>query len=109
MATLGASLEAPLPLNSSKTTVLTPRVGVAYQYDFLANQNGNKSITAALQADPTRFSTEVGQNRGANSVYLDLGADLQINPNLVLYASVNYQAFTNGNQFGYQGGVRVKF
>jgi uncharacterized protein YhjY with autotransporter beta-barrel domain len=109
MATLGASLEAPIPLNSSKITVLTPRVGVAYQYDFLANQNGNKSITAVFQDDPTTSFTEVGQNRGANSVYLDLGADLQINPNLVLYASVNYQAFTNGNQFGYQGGVRVKF
>ena len=109
MATLGASLEAPIPLNSSKTTVLTPRVGVAYQYDFLANQNSNKSITAALQDDPTTSFTEVGQNRGANSVYLDLGADLQINPNLVLYAAVNYQAFTNGDQFGYQGGVRVKF
>jgi uncharacterized protein YhjY with autotransporter beta-barrel domain len=109
MATLGASLEAPIPLNSSKTTVLTPRVGVAYQYDFLANQNGNKSITAVLQDDPTTSFTEVGQNRGANSVYVDLGADLQINPNLVLYAAVNYQAFTNGDQFGYQGGVRVKF
>lgn len=109
MATLGASVEAPIPLNSGKTTVLTPRVGVAYQYDFLANQNGNKSITAALQDDPTTSFTEAGQNRGANSVYLDLGADLQINPNLVLYAAVNYQAFTNGNQFGYQGGVRVKF
>jgi len=109
MATLGASVEAPIPLNSSKTTVLTPRVGVAYQYDFLANQNGNKSITAVLQDDPATSFTEVGQNRGANSVYLDLGADLQINPNLVVYAAVNYQAFTNGNQFGYQGGVRVKF
>jgi uncharacterized protein YhjY with autotransporter beta-barrel domain len=106
MATLGASVEAPIPLNSSKTTVLSPRVGVAYQYDFLANQNGNKSITVF---DPTTPITQVGQNRGANSVYLDLGADLQINPILVLYASVNYQAFTNGNQFGYQGGVRVKF
>lgn len=109
MATLGASVEAPIPLNSGKTTVLTPRVGVAYQYDFLANQNGNKSITAALQDDPATSFTEVGQNRGSNSVYLDLGADLQINPNLVVYAAVNYQAFTNGNQFGYQGDVRVKF
>jgi outer membrane autotransporter protein len=51
----------------------------------------------------------MGQNRGANSVYLDLGADLQINPQVVLYASVNYQAFTNGDQLGCQGGVRVKF
>jgi uncharacterized protein with beta-barrel porin domain len=108
MATLGASVEAHIPLNSSKTTVLSPRVGVAYQYDFLANQNGNKSITVADQFDPTTPITQGGQNRGVNSVYLDLGANLQINPNLVVYAAINYQSFTNGNQFGYQGGVRVK-
>ena len=108
MATAGASVEAPIPLNNSKTTILSPRVGVAYQYDLLANQNGNKSITGASQFDPTTPITQIGQNRGVNSVYLDLGAKLQINPNLVVYAAVNYQAFTNGNQFGYQGGVRVK-
>ena len=51
----------------------------------------------------------MGQNRVANSDYPDLGADLQINPQVVLYACVNYQAFTNGDQLGYQGGVIVKF
>lgn len=109
MGTVGASLEAPIPLNKSKTTALTPRIGIAYQYDFLANQSDNKSITAALLDDAATSLTEMGQNRGPNSVYLDLGADLQINPQVVLYASVNYQAFTNGDQIGYQGGVRVKF
>jgi hypothetical protein len=109
MGTIGAAFEAPIPLNKKKTTVLTPRIGVAYQYDFLANQTGNKSITAALQEDTTTSFTELGQNRGPNSIYLDLGTDLQINPQVALYASVNYQAFTNGNQLGYQGGVRVKF
>ena len=107
MATFGASVEAPIPLNNSKTTILTPRVGVAYQYDFLANQNDNTSITFTDQDFPIS-QKRFGLNRGANSVYLDLGADLQINANLVLYAAINYQAFTNGNQFGYQGGVRVK-
>lgn len=109
LGTVGATFEAPIPLNQSKTTVLTPRIGIAYQYDFLANQDGNKSITAALTDDPTTQFTEIGQNRGASSVYLNLGSDLQINRNTTLYASVNYQAFTNGNQFGYQGGARVKF
>lgn len=109
MGTVGASLEAPIPLNKTKTTALTPRIGVAYQYDFLANQDGNKSITAALLDDASTSFTEMGQNRGPDSVYLDLGANLQLNPQVVLYASVNYQAFTNGDQIGYQGGVRVKF
>ena len=107
MATFGASVEAPIPLNNSKTTILTPRVGVAYQYDFLANQNDNTSITFTIPEDP-RTHKRFGLNRGVNSVYLDLGANLQINPNLAVYAAINYQAFTNGNQFGYQGGVRVK-
>lgn len=109
VGTIGASIEAPIPLNKAKTTALTPKFGVAYQYDFLANQDGNKSITASLLDDASSSFTELGQNRGANSLYLDLGADLQINPQLVLYASVNYQAFSNGDQIGYQGGMRVRF
>jgi hypothetical protein len=40
---------------------------------------------------------------------LDLGADFQLNPQVALFASVNYQVITNGDQFGYQGGLRVKF
>ena len=109
MGTVGLGLEAPILLNRKKSMVLTPRVGAAYQYDFLANQAGNKSITANLQSDTTTSYTEAGQNRGANNAYLDLGADFQLNPQVALFASVNYQAFTNGDQFGYQGGVRVKF
>lgn len=109
MGTVGVGLEAPILLNSKKSMVLTPRVGAAYQYDFLANQAANKSITANLQSDTTTSYTEAGQNRGANNAYLDLGADFQLNPQVALFASVNYQVFTNGDQFGYQGGVRVKF
>jgi uncharacterized protein with beta-barrel porin domain len=109
MGTVGVRLEAPILLNSKKSMVLTPRVGAAYQYDFLANQAGNKSITANLQSDTSTSYTEAGQNRGSNNAYLDLGADFQLNPQVALFASVNYQVFTNGDQFGYQGGVRVKF
>ena len=109
MGTVGLGLEAPILLNRKKSMVLTPRVGAAYQYDFLANQASNKSITANLQSDATTSYTEAGQNRGANNAYLDLGADFQLNPQVALFASVNYQVFTNGDQFGYQGGVRVKF
>jgi len=107
--TVGVELEAPILLNRKKSMVLTPRVGAAYQYDFLANQAGNKSITANLKDDPSTSYTELGQNRGANNAYLDLGVDFQLNPQVALFASVNYQVFTNGDQFGYQGGVRVKF
>ena len=106
---VGVSLEAPIALNQKKTTVLIPKIGVAYQYDFLADQDGNRSITASLQDDATTSYTVQGQTRGSSNLQLNLGADLQLNPKTVLYAGVNYQAFNNGDQFGYQGGLRYKF
>jgi hypothetical protein len=108
MATFGAKLEAPIPLNKKKTAALIPKFGIAYQYDGLAVLDANKSITASQQTSSTTSFTEVGQNRGPNGIYLDLGGDLQITPSLVVYANVNYQAFTYGNQIGYQGGLRMK-
>ena len=109
LGNIGVSLEAPIALNQKKTTVLIPRIGVAYQYDFLADQDGNRSITASLQDDATTSYTVQGQNRGSSNLQLNLGADLQLNPKTVLYAGVNYQAFNTGDQFGYQGGLRYKF
>ena len=109
LGSVGVSLEAPIALNLKKTTVLIPRIGVAYQYDFLADQDGNRSITASLQDDATTSYTVQGQNRGSSNLQLNLGADLQLNPKTVLYAGVNYQAFNTGDQFGYQGGLRYKF
>ena len=109
LGNIGVSLEAPIALNQKKTTVLIPRIGVAYQYDFLADQDGNRSITASLQDDATTSYTVQGQNRGSSNLQLNLGTDLQLNPKTVLYAGVNYQAFNNGDQFGYQGGLRYKF
>jgi outer membrane autotransporter protein len=109
LGTIGISLQAPIPLNTKKSTVLSPHIGVAYQVDFLADQDGNRSITAALQDDAATSYTVQGQSRGPNNLYLNLGADLQLNPQAVLYANVNYQAFNNGDQIGYQGGLRYKF
>jgi hypothetical protein len=109
LGTVGVSLDAPIALNQKKTTVLVPRIGVAYQVDFLADQDGNRSITASLQDDATTSYNVLGQNRGSSNLLLNLGADLQLNPKTVLYAGVNYQAFNTGDQFGYQGGLKYKF
>ena len=109
LGTVGISLEAPIPLNHTKTTIFIPKVGVAYQYDFLADQDGNRSITDILKDDATNSYTAQGQNRGSSNLQLNLGADLQLNPKAVLYAGVSYQAFNNGDQLGYQGGLRYKF
>ena len=109
LGSVGVSLEAPIALNLKKTTVLIPKIGVAYQVDFLADQDGNRSITASLQDDATTSYTVQGQTRAASNLQLNLGIDLQLNPKTVLYAGVNYQAFNTGDQFGYQGGLRYKF
>lgn len=97
MATFGAKLEAPIPLNKKKTAALIPKFGIAYQYNGLAVIDANKSITASQQTSSTTFFAEVAQNRGPSGIYLDLGGDLQINSSLVVYANINYQAFTYGN------------
>jgi len=109
LGSVGVSLEAPIALDKKQTTVLIPKIGVAYQVDFLADQDGNRSITASLQDNATTSYTVQGQNHGSSNLQLNLGADLQLNPKTVLYAGVNYQAFNNGDQFGYQGGLRYKF
>ena len=109
IATAGTAIAAPIALNKAGTTVITPRAGVAFQYDMLANNLSNRSITASPVEFPTASFTETGQNRGSNTLYLDFGADLQINRNFGLYADVNYQAFSNGNELGYRGGLRANF
>lgn len=109
IATAGTAIEVPITLNKAGTTVLTPRAGVAFQYDMLANNLGNRSITATPIEVPSTSFTATGQNRGANTLYLDLGADLQISRNFGLYADLNYQAFSNGNELGYRGGLRASF
>ncbi|MFZ9463111.1 MAG: autotransporter outer membrane beta-barrel domain-containing protein [Vulcanococcus sp.] len=109
IATAGTAIELPIALNKARTTVLTPRAGLAYQYDMLANSTSNRTISATAVDVPSLSLTETGQNRGSNTLYLDFGADLQINRNFGLYADVNYQAFSNGNELGYPGGLRANF
>ena len=109
LGAIGVSLEAPIPLNKQKTAVISPRIGVAYQVDFLADQDGNRSITAALQGDTTTSYTVQGQNRGSSTLYLNLGTDLQLNPKTIIYAGINHQTLNNSDQLGYQGGLRYKF
>jgi hypothetical protein len=109
IGTIGAAVKAPVVLNAKKKLVLTPRAGIAYQYDFLAGQEKNFTISSTVLGSPGSFLSESGRNRGSNAVYLDLGADLDLSDSVSLFAGVNYQAFTSGDQYAYQGGVKVKF
>ena len=62
-----------------------------------------------MQGDTTTSYTVQGQNRGSSTLYLNLGTDLQLNPKTIIYAGINHQTFNNGDQLGYQGGLRYKF
>jgi len=46
---------------------------------------------------------------GGNGMSIAAGADLALSQSTALYANVNVEAFSSGNQLGYGGGFRFKF
>lgn len=111
VATVGAELAtSPVPLNHAKTLRLRPSLLVAYQVDALANNISNKSLTASFTEAPSvgAFSAE-GQNLGGNALNISGGLDLLMGDRTSLYVNASYQAYSNASQFGYGGGVRVRF
>ena len=111
VGTIGFELAtSPIALNKSNSAAITPRLAVAYQVDALANDTGVKSLTSSFPSAPAAgtFVTQ-GENRGVNAFLVDGGIDLKIARNASLYASVGYEVFSNGSQFTYGGGMKVKF
>lgn len=111
LGTIGAELTTtPLPLFKSTKQTFRPRLSVAYQVDALANNTSTKELTSSFIGAPTSGSmTTQGENGGANRLLVSAGGDLQIAKDAFLYAAVNYQAETNGSQYGYSGGLKYKF
>ncbi len=111
LGTLGAEVFSdPIPLNSKQTAFIIPRLAVAYQVDALANSSEQKSLQSSFQSAPVAGTfTSEGQNLGVNSVLVDAGVDLIISKNISLYANLSYEAFSNGSQIGYGGGMRYTF
>jgi outer membrane autotransporter protein len=110
VGTIGLELTSgPIPLNKAKTISLVPKFALAYQVDALASDKGNSSLLASMPASGAGSFLTQGQNRGFNSFSMAAGADLAMSKSTVLYATVNAEAFSAGSQFGYSGGVRVKF
>jgi hypothetical protein len=70
---------------------------------------GTDIFLASMPASGAGSFLTQGQNRGFNSFSMAAGADLALSKSTVLYATVNVEAFSAGSQFGYSGGVRVKF
>jgi uncharacterized protein with beta-barrel porin domain len=111
VGTVGFELAtSPIALNKSETSAITPRLAVAYQVDALANQTGVKSLSSSFQSAPAAgtFVTQ-GENRGVNALLVDGGFDIKVAKNASLYASVGYEVFSNGSQFTYGGGMKVRF
>ena len=110
IGTIGLELtSAPIPLNKAKTISLVPKLALAYQVDALAGELGNSSLSASMPASGSGSFLTQGQNRGVNGFSIAAGADLALGQSTALYANVNYEAFSSGNQVGYGGGLRFKF
>lgn len=108
VGTVGAELSSRFVLNDKRNNVLIPRLKLAYQVDPLANDSSNSSLQATVPAAGAAFST-TGQSNGANNLVVGGSVEVQIADKASLFAGVNYQAFENGNQFGYGGGVKYNF
>ncbi len=111
VGTLGFELaSSPIPLNKANTVSITPRLAVAYQVDALANDSGVRSVTSSLNLAPAAGSFQTqGENRGVNTLAVEGGVDLKVSSTTSLYANLGYEAFSNGSQFTYGGGVKVRF
>jgi len=108
VGTVGAELSSHFVLNDKRNNVLIPRLKLAYQVDPLANDSSNYRLQATVPAAGAAFST-TGQSNGANNLVVGGSVEVQIADKASLFAGVNYQAFENGNQFGYGGGVKYNF
>lgn len=111
IGTLGFELaSSPIPLNRSGTAAITPRLALAYQVDALANDAGVRSLTSSLPSAPVAGSFQTqGENRGVNTLLVEGGVDVKVASNASLYATVGYEAFSNGSQFTYGGGMKLSF
>jgi len=108
VGTVGAELHAAIPLNPARTQLLKPRLAVTYQVDALANSTRNTSLEVSLPGAAVSTISN-GLNRGANDLTITGSCDYVINSRASLYASASYEAFSNGSQFAYGGGIKVSF
>lgn len=112
ITTAGVELTTSLiPLNRSKSLGIRPTLLVSYQLDALANNSANTSINAFFSQAGGAYGgfSSKGQNLGANSLNLNGGVDVQISQSTAVYLNASYNAYSNASQFGYGGGVRVRF
>ena len=102
---------SPIALNKSKTVNLRPSLLLAYQVDALASNSSTKSLNYSFAQAPALCSScsSEGQNLGSSALNVSGGLDLAVSQSTSLYVNASYQSYSNASQFGYGGGVRVKF
>lgn len=113
VTTVGFELgTTPIKLSKQEgaSVSVAPRLTVAYQLDALANDPANKSVAASLNSAPGSAAvTTQGQNAGQNALNVGLGLDFKISESADFYVNANYQLMSNSSQYGYGGGIRVRF
>ena len=102
---------SPIALNKSKTVNLRPSLLLAYQVDALASNSSTKSLNYSFAQAPALCGScsSEGQNLGSSALNVSGGLDLAVSQSTSLYVNASYQSYSNASQFGYGGGVRVKF
>jgi uncharacterized protein with beta-barrel porin domain len=112
VTTAGLELStSPIPLNKEKSISIRPNLLLAYQVDALANNASSKSLNSTFTEASsvcTTCSTQ-GQNLGTSALNLAGGLDLQVSQSTSFYVNASYRASSNASQFGYGGGIRVRF
>ncbi len=112
VTTAGLELStSPIPLNKDKTVSIRPNLLLAYQVDALANNASSKSLNSTFAEASSVCSTcsTQGQSLGTSAFNVAGGLDLQVSQSTSLYLNASYRAYSNASQFGYGGGIRVRF
>lgn len=112
VTTAGLELStSPIPLNKDKTVSIRPNLLIAYQVDALANNASSKSLNSTFAEASSVCSTcsTQGQSLGTSALNVAGGVDLQVSQSTSLYLNASYRAYSNASQFGYGGGIRVRF
>ncbi len=112
VTTAGLELStSPIPLNKDGTVSIRPNLLLAYQVDALANNAASKSLNSTFAEASSVCATcsTQGQNLGMSALNVAGSVDVQISSSTSFYVNASYRAYSNASQFGYGGGVRVKF
>ncbi len=102
---LGVSAEAPLKL--TRTILITPRIRVAWEHDFLGDDSHDHQLQATFANVPDPGTlTVLGQNRGSDQINLSAALELSLNDRWSFFGGSEWANWSNGTETTYGGGLR---